>query len=114
MDTESLTYRELAARLGVKPESARKMAQRKGWKRVPGNDGQARVIVPVETLERSQDSLGDHAGEHPPVYVRELEGRIEVLKELVSAERRRADAAEADRDAWRDQAQRGILRRLFG
>lgn len=112
MDTESLTYRELAERLGVKPESARKTAQRKRWKRVTGNDGLARVLVPIEALARPQDVPEDiPADSHP---LQELEGRIEILKELVAAERRRADAAEADRDAWRDQAQRSVFRRLFG
>lgn len=116
MDTESLTYRELAKRLNVKPESARKTAQRKGWKRVPGNDGQARVLVPVESLTRPPDSPSDSLGDGPmdSAAIGELEIRIEMLKELVTAERRRADAAEADRDAWRDQAQRSVFRRLFG
>jgi len=114
MDTELLTYRELATRMGVKPESARKTAQRKGWARVQGNDGLARVKVPVEALERPQDAPGDVPADGPAPDFRELEGRIEILKELVSAERRRADAAEADRDAWRGQAQRSVFRRLFG
>lgn len=114
MDTESLTYRELAARLGVKPESARKTAQRKRWKRVTGNDGLARVIVPVEALARSQGGPEDIPADVAADSDAALEGQIELLKELVAAERRRADAAEADRDAWRTQAQRGVLRRLFG
>lgn len=116
MDTELLTYRELAEKLGVKPESARKTAQRKRWKRVTGNDGLARVAVPVEALMRAQDIPhdvpADVSADSP--FVRELEAKLELLKELVAAERRRADAAEADRDAWRTEAQRGILRRLFG
>lgn len=112
MDTESLTYRELAEMLGVKPESARKTAQRKRWKRVTGNDGLARVLVPIEALARPQDVPEDIPVDSHPLQ--ELEGRIEILKELVAAERRRADAAEADRDAWRDQAQRSVFRRLFG
>lgn len=118
MDTESLTYRELAERLGVKVESARKTAQRKRWKRVMGNDGQARVIVPLQALDRPKDvtpdSPKDSPVESPSPMPQDLEERIRLLQELVSAERRRADAAEADRDAWRSQAQRGILRRLFG
>lgn len=114
MDTESLTYRELAARLGVKSESARKTAQRKRWKRVTGNDGLARVIVPVEALARPQDGPEDIPADVAADSHAALEGQIALLKELVAAERRRADAAEADRDAWRTQAQRGVLRRLFG
>jgi predicted nucleic acid-binding Zn-ribbon protein len=116
MEVERLTYRELADRLGVKPESARKTAQRKRWKRDTGNDGLARVTVPIEALQRAQevpeDAPADVAADSHAL--RELEGQIGLLKELVAAERRRADAAEADRDAWRSQAQRGVLRRLFG
>jgi len=114
MDTESLTYRELAERLGMKPESARKTAQRKGWHRTIGNDGLARVIVPVEAFERPEPMAGDIPPDSSGPDVRGLEVLIEALKELAAAERRRADAAEADRDAWRDQAQRSVFRRLFG
>lgn len=114
MDTESLTYRELAARLGVKPESARKTAQRKRWKRVTGNDGLARVIVPVEALARPQDGPEDVPADVAADSHAALEGQIELLKDLVAAERRRADAAEADRDAWRAHASKGLFSRLFG
>lgn len=114
MDSESLTYRELAARLGVKPESARKTAQRKNWHRTTGNDGLARVIVPVEALERPEEARRDNRGDGHAEAVRELETRIELLKEVAAAERRRADAAELDRDAWRAHAQRSLMRRLFG
>lgn len=119
MSTEALTYRELAERLGIKPESARKMAQRKRWKRVIGNDGCSRVQVPLEALEAPRDVPSPATGDDTrPVtgdsLVRELEVRIEMLKELIAVERRRADAAEVDRDEWRRQAQRGFLARLFG
>lgn len=128
MDTELLTYRELAERLGMKPESARKTAQRKGWHRTVGNDGLARVIVPVEAFDRPERAAEDVPPDNSGALVRELEARIEVLKDLAAsergraeAERRRAEAAEADRDAWRANSetllahsQRGILRRLFG
>jgi len=36
------------------------------------------------------------------------------LRELIDAERRRADAAEADRDAWREMAQRSWWRKIIG
>ena len=38
METIALTYRELAERLGIKPESARKTAQRRRWHRTTAND----------------------------------------------------------------------------
>ena len=50
METVTLTYAELAARLGVKDESARKTAQRRKWRKFKGNDGFTRVEVPLEDL----------------------------------------------------------------
>lgn len=118
MQTESLTYRELADRLGVKLESARKTVQRKRWQRVTANDGSVRILVPVDALPQSQDMSRDEGGDSPSdsptPSIQELEVRIEGLKALVESERRRADAAEADRDAWRAHASRGLMARLFG
>jgi excisionase family DNA binding protein len=39
---------------------------------------------------------------------------IQSLRDLVQAERRRADAAESDRDAWREMAQRSWWKRITG
>lgn len=39
---------------------------------------------------------------------------VQSLRDLVEAERRRADAAEADRDAWREMAQRSWWKRITG
>jgi hypothetical protein len=41
----------------------------------------------------------------PAHVVHELQTRVAVLEVELAGERRRADTAEADRDAWRDQAQ---------
>lgn len=114
MDTISLTYRELAERLGVKPESARKMVRRKRWQRGSGNDGAVRIAVPVDVLPQSRDDAPDSLRDSPSPYVRELETRIEGLRMLLQAESRRADAAEADRDRWHDLACRPWWRRLAG
>ncbi|MBB4067426.1 hypothetical protein [Gellertiella hungarica] len=130
MTTESLTYRELADRLGIKLDSARKMTLRRKWQKTMGNDGTVRVAVPSEVLERPQSLPTDVPGDVPsdistdiPPDVTpsiqvpsplELQLRIEGLKALVESERRRADSAEADRDAWRAYAQRGLWARMFG
>lgn len=125
MDTKLLTYRELADIWGCKLESARKTVRRKGWQRVDGNDGTVRVMVPFEALPSPSDSPTvvppDSPEVSPPVEagptaadVARLEERIEGLKALGLAEKRRADAAEADRDAWRALAQRPLWRRLVG
>jgi predicted metal-binding membrane protein len=46
MTGEWLTYQEVAVRLGVTPEAARRQAIRGKWARMPGNDGQTRVRLP--------------------------------------------------------------------
>lgn len=119
MDTELLTYRELADRLGVKLDSARRTARRKGWRREPGNDGTARVHVPIDALPSPKDNPQDTPQDSPTDRPRDdlipaLEAQIEGLKELVSAERARADAAELDRDRWHEQATRSFWKRLAG
>ncbi len=112
MTTESLTYRELAVRLGVKLESARKTVLRKKWQKVAGNDGTLRILVPVEALTRHEDSPSDSPSDSPTV--REMQARLETIGELLVSERRRADAAEQDRDRWHAMAIRPWWKRLAG
>jgi len=82
METRALTYRELAALLGVKLDSARKTVRRKGWPKWTGNDGTVRVLVPVDALPGPSDSPQDSSA----IYTRELETRIEGLHMLLAAE----------------------------
>ena len=49
-DTISLSYQELAARLGIDTQSARRRVARSGWRKTPGNDGRMRVAVPADVL----------------------------------------------------------------
>lgn len=65
MDTKPLTYAELAEALGITPASAKRLAIRRGWPKQLGNDGKARVMVPLERLERPvpDDTTSDDAGE---------------------------------------------------
>jgi chromosome segregation ATPase len=48
-----MRYNELAAAIGIPRESARQFASRKRWPRRQGEDGRARIAVPLEVL-RSQ------------------------------------------------------------
>jgi hypothetical protein len=50
METRLLTYAELGEALGITADSAKRLARRRGWTKQPGNDGRARVSVPVERL----------------------------------------------------------------
>ena len=125
-----LTYAELGERLSIKPASAKRLAQRRKWHRVIGNDGAARVRVPTQAIALGvpNDAAPDIAGDSTPSVVPDLsprvahlEGIVEGLRGQLAAERQRAEAAEArtkdiegDRDAWRRQAQRSIWSRLFG
>jgi hypothetical protein len=45
-----LTYADAAKLLRIAPESVQRRAQREGWQRQPGNDGRARVLVPVQAV----------------------------------------------------------------
>jgi hypothetical protein len=87
----SLTYAELAQTFRITPESANRLARRKRWPRVKGNDGRTRVAVPEDALVR-QDS--------PPVsppdkLIKVLEAHVETLKaQLAAAEARIEKQAE--------------------
>lgn len=112
-DTKLLTYAELAAALGITPASAKRLAIRRGWQKTLGNDGKARVIVPVERLEAAaSDDSGDTAGDDPrddtgdasgdvtgdeatafsvlTRHIERLEGKLSELKASLEAERVRA------------------------
>jgi hypothetical protein len=51
MDERTFTYDELAMALGKSHEATRAMCIRKRWRRTIGNDGKARITVPVEAVE---------------------------------------------------------------
>lgn len=126
MLTETLTYKELAVRLGIKLASARRLVMRKRWPKAKGNDGETRITIPVEALERPDDTHDDshtdnHNAGHNANYIKELQSKIETLNEVLASERQRADAyekraisAESDRDRWHVEATKPFLRKLFG
>jgi hypothetical protein len=115
-DTVWLTYDELAERLQIGRESARRLVLRKHWAKRKGNDGKARIGVPAEVLTRDdarQDTGADagpgarqDAGHDAPhvtgqdptspvlqAKIRELETAIEGLKALVAEANKRAEEA---------------------
>jgi len=59
--TETLTYRQLADRLGLSLEAARARVRRGGWLKITDNYGTVRVSVPVSTLNvpTEQDKRAD-------------------------------------------------------
>jgi hypothetical protein len=93
-----LTYAELGERLGISPDGARTRAKRAGWRIIPGNDGRARVRVPLVELP-----------ERPPEHDRRATGRkpeqnsvmFGFMTELLA----RADRAERSAEQARSEAE---------
>ena len=104
----SLTYAELAEALKITPASANKLARRKRWPRVPGNDGKARVAVPEEALVRPPgppDSPPASPLDVPPVsppdkLIKALEAHVATLKEQLAAAEARIDKQAEDLVAY--------------
>jgi hypothetical protein len=99
----SLTYAELAHSLRISPESANRLARRKRWPRVKGNDGRTRVAVPEEVLVRP-DSPSDSPPAAPPdnpvhAQIARMEGELAGLREALAEARARASAAGARAEA---------------
>jgi hypothetical protein len=68
VETLSLTYGELADRLGIEREAARQLVKRKRWPKWKGNDGQLKVSIPEEALSNRSSSGArpeDESGEDP-------------------------------------------------
>lgn len=121
VETKLLTYTELGAALGITAASAKRLAIRRGWQKTPGNDGKARVAVPVERLQAggdvTEDSPGDAAGDGPgnvtggggdtkephlPValevltrHIERLEGELVEVRASLDSERIRASQVDA-------------------
>ncbi|MBS1104466.1 hypothetical protein JK202_15970 [Gluconobacter sp. Dm-62] len=70
--TENLTYRQLADRLGLSLEAARARVRRGGWLKITDNHGIVRVSVPVLVLnkppERTEHVAPDVQDERTPEH----------------------------------------------
>lgn len=90
MTTLSLTYAELAERLGISVDGARMKVKRQRWPKTKGNDGAVRVMVEEEELapnERSPNvraALTEQPNEQVGEQVRTLEAHIATLKEQLA------------------------------
>lgn len=99
-----LSYTEIARVRGIGRESAVKLAQRERWRRIRGNDGAARVLVPPEWLKPAREPSGEQPPERSPALshtVTLLEGALTTLREQLERERTRADTAIALIDGFR-------------
>ena len=105
MSGEWLTYQEAAKRLGIKPDSAKKRAQRRHWPRMTGNDGRTRIQLPEdgpETVHRDipPDTPGTPS---PPDDTRE---RLAAAETEIRLLRERLADLTSERDRWQKMAER--------
>ena len=104
-----MTYAELADARGISKASAERLARRKKWPRVLGNDGIARVIVPPDdrpgldaSSPRRRSSPGPSANLRnvPPLTTADItlavREAVSPLMTLLAAERARSDPLAAE------------------
>jgi hypothetical protein len=125
-DITWMTYADLGQARGISTASAKRLAIRRRWRRHQGNDGTARVAVPITEANQREARPGavtsDITGDIPSEAVvsdpgditravTALEGAVALLREQLSqaqqqvaAARNRADLAEAGRDGERVRA----------
>jgi hypothetical protein len=111
-DTRWMTYGELGEARGINTASAKRLAFRRKWRRQAGNDGTARVAVPVDEVTRRTGG-GLNATEDISRLVSGLETALATLREQLERQRDRADRAveAAERDAARlEEAEAGIAK----
>jgi hypothetical protein len=80
-DVRWLKYDELASALGIPRESARQLVNRKRWPRRQGNDGRARVAVPLEAL--LAESPAAATGQAPSDAMNQQTAAIRILEHHV-------------------------------
>lgn len=104
-DGEWMTYADAAERLRIKPDSVKRRAAARKWARRQGNDGRARVRVPLDAIP---DSIPDPIPELAPESIPDDTG---IITRLAVAEARLSDlqaalsAMHEDRDRWQMMAE---------
>ena len=101
-----LTYDELGHTRGIGRESAVKLAQRKRWSRRPGNDGTARVCVPLDWLKAANEHSGERSPEHSPDHSGELSRTVSLLEATLAALREQQGH---ERAGWAEDRTRLIV-----
>lgn len=76
-DITWMTYAELGEARGISTASAKRLAIRRHWRRHRGNDGTARVAVPVTEITLREAKPGDATGDD----TRDVTGVIATLRD---------------------------------
>jgi len=108
VDGEWLTYRDLADRLGVSVEAARRRALRGKWRRQPGNDGMTRVMPPDDWRPQGAPDVKADAADANAATIKALEGHVDTLKEQLAAAEARAAGLAVDLNAERARTDKAI------
>ena len=103
-ETILLSYDELGERLGIERESARQLVLRKRWDRRKGNDGKARIAVPLDALpaDTSNDTASITSENTSVITV--LTRHIGRLEQAIDSMKITASESEAERDLARTEA----------
>ena len=111
MSVESLTYEELADRLGTSAEAARSLVRRLRLPRMKGNDGKARVNVDLNDFQYKPMPARKREGQRADtVEALQTElARIEVEKRCLEAT---AAGHRADFERERDRAESALAEAL--
>jgi hypothetical protein len=105
MATVSLTYAELAERLGVSIDGARMKAKRARWPKAKANDGTVRITVEEDELTPSERAphIRPEVVEQAAEQVKTLEAHIATLKEQVALMQEQIGKTEARADQERER-----------
>jgi len=106
-DIRWMTYAELGRARGISTASATRLAFRRKWRRQGGNDGVARVAVPVGEDQSKRDDRDDDRSDVIP-GISAMEAAIISLTEARNQAQKRAEQAETAREAaeTRSEAER--------
>ncbi len=103
------TYPAGAELLGMKVESFRRLAFRKAWRRTPGNDGLARVAIPLAEVEQrlaghphgNTNTAGDgaaHGARRGAIMAAPPGDLVAEIRRRAESAESRAERAEEERD----------------
>ena len=109
-DVTWMSYAELGRARGISASSAKRLAIRRHWRRQQGNDGTARVAVPVTEAVLREPRPGDDTRDVTPLpdiaagALAALETAVMTLREQLDTANARADRAEVSIAGERQRA----------